>query len=130
MKEVEQYGQGYPRLAAFLLLAKEFTVVKRFDYLHMRSILELQDELAELQDQLHKCDDTEPIRLNLSSRRHDSNLERRRIMKQIHSKLSTYGQLFSLFSICNSSLYQYLTTLLLSFCAPPSPRSLILLPIS
>src|SRR4051794_16123798 len=98
MKEVEQYGQGYPRLAAFLLLAKEFTVVKRFDYLHMRSILELQDELAELQDQLHKCDDTEPIRLNLSSRRHDSNLERRRIMKQIHSKLSTYGQLFSLFS--------------------------------
>lgn len=37
---LEDYPQGYPRLAAFLALDRDFTVFKRFDYLHIRSLLE------------------------------------------------------------------------------------------
>ena len=89
---LEDYPQGYPRLAAFLALDRDFTVFKRFDYLHMRSLLEQQDELAELQELLHRCDDVEPIPLGLSSRRQDENPERRGLLRQVTAKLQVYDQ--------------------------------------
>ena len=89
---LEDYPQGYPRLAAFLALDRDFTVFKRFDYLHMRSLLEQQDELAELQERLDRCDDAEPIRLGLSSRRQDGNPERRELLRQVTAKLQEYDK--------------------------------------
>ncbi|KAI1501493.1 hypothetical protein F5X99DRAFT_382698 [Biscogniauxia marginata] len=91
-EQLKQYRQGYPRLAAFLVLDDEFSIVKRFDYLHMRNILELQDELAGLESRLHDCDDAETITLNLSSRRQDSNRDRRKLMNEISGKLSAYDE--------------------------------------
>lgn len=92
MSVLEDYPQGYPRLAAFLALDRDFSVFKRFDYLHTRSLLEQQDELAELQERLNQCDDTEPIRLGLSSRRQDENQERRELLRQVTAKLQEYDR--------------------------------------
>lgn len=89
---LEDYPQGYPRLAAFLALDRDFTVFKRFDYLHMRSLLEQQDELAELQERLERCDEAEPVRLGLSSRRQDENAERRELLRQVKAKLQEYDR--------------------------------------
>ncbi|KAI1503802.1 hypothetical protein F5X99DRAFT_90301 [Biscogniauxia marginata] len=90
--KLEDYSQGYPRLAAFLLLAREFTVLRRFDYLHMRTLLDQQDQLTELEQSLHQCDDAETTRLYLSSRRQDSNQRRRELLDEIRLKLSSYDQ--------------------------------------
>ncbi|KAI9653540.1 MAG: hypothetical protein M1821_007048 [Bathelium mastoideum] len=89
--KVEQYRPGYPRLAAFLNVDGDFTVLKRFDNLHMRSLLEQQDGLQELEAKLDHCDDTESIQLHLSSHRQDSNQVRRDLMRDIAAKLKAYG---------------------------------------
>lgn len=86
-----EYRQGYPQLAAFSIASSNFTVLKRFDYLHMRSLLEKQDQLIELEERLHQCDDDETAQLNLSSRRQDSNQGRRALMEQIRRALGHYG---------------------------------------
>jgi hypothetical protein len=64
--------------------------LKRFDNLHIRILLEQQDRLAELEERLEKCDDEETIQLNLSSRRQDSNLERRQLIDDISLELAAY----------------------------------------
>ena len=89
---MEDYPQGYPRLAAFLALDRDFAVFKRFDYLHIRSLLEQQDELAELQERLERCDGAEVVGLGLSSRRQDGNTERRRLLREITGKLQEYDR--------------------------------------
>jgi hypothetical protein len=89
---LEDYKQGYPRLAAFLALDQNFTVLKRFDYLHMRSLLEQQDELAELQERLDRCDNSELVQLGLSSRRQDRNADRRELLRQVTAKLKAYDK--------------------------------------
>lgn len=65
---------------------------KRFDYLHMRNLLEQQDQLSELESRLNECDDNESIQLFLSSRRQDRNQERRALMEEIRQRLATYGE--------------------------------------
>lgn len=89
---LEDYQQGYPRLAAFLTLDQSFTVLKRFDYLHMRSLLEQQDELVELQERLLQCDSSERVQLGLSSRRQDRNADRRELLGQVTAKLRLYDR--------------------------------------
>jgi hypothetical protein len=88
---VEDYRQGYPRLAAFLTLDKNFSILKRFDYLHIRSLLDLQDQLSDLQDQLKVCEDFDRVQLGLSSRRQDGNRQRRDLLECIRSTLEVYG---------------------------------------
>ncbi|KAI1174285.1 hypothetical protein F4777DRAFT_580102 [Nemania sp. FL0916] len=90
--QLEEYRNGYPRLAAFLNLDDNFSILKRFDYLHMRSLLDLQDQLSELEDKLHDHDDAERVQLQLSSRRQDGNLERRELLSQIREKLEIYDK--------------------------------------
>ncbi|RBR26062.1 uncharacterized protein FIESC28_01090 [Fusarium coffeatum] len=90
--KLEDYRQGYPRLASFLTLDRNFSILKRYDFLHMRSLLDLQDQLSELQDQLKRCDELEPVQLGLSSRRQDSNNTRRDLLQRIRSTLEVYGE--------------------------------------
>lgn len=68
-----------------------FSMTKRFDTLHMRYILYLQDSLGELQQRLDACDDAEDIQLYLSSRRNDENETRRDLMKELGVQLRNYG---------------------------------------
>lgn len=80
---MESYPSGYASLAAFLCLDENFTLIKRFDYLHMRNVLYQQDQLAELELKLLLLDANEKISLNLCSRRQDSNEERKQLMQEI-----------------------------------------------
>ncbi|KAI1401875.1 hypothetical protein F4819DRAFT_305951 [Hypoxylon fuscum] len=87
---LEDYRQGYPRLAAFMNLERNFSILKRFDYLHMRSLLDLQDQLGELEDRLNELDDTERVQLRLSSRRQDDSKDRRELLQQIRVVIKQY----------------------------------------
>lgn len=88
---VEQYRIGYPRLAAFLNLDPGLTIIRRFDNLHLRVLLEQQAEVSELENRLNKCDDEETIQLHLSSCRKDGNQHRRYLIEEIKTKLREYG---------------------------------------
>ncbi|KAK0659741.1 hypothetical protein QBC41DRAFT_44690 [Cercophora samala] len=91
-QKLRHYREGYPRLAAFVKLDRNFGVWKRFDYLHVRNLLDLQDELVELEDQLHGLDTVEATQLNLCSRRQDSNQIRRSLLGQIRLKIEQYDK--------------------------------------
>jgi hypothetical protein len=58
----------------------------------MRSLLDLQDQLSELQDELKLCDDLELIQLGLRSRRQDGNNSRRDLLKRIRSTFELYDK--------------------------------------
>lgn len=103
---VEHYRQGYPRLAAFLNVDKDFTILKRFDNLHMRCLLEQQDQLFELETELNQCDDAENTQLYLSSRRQDLNQRRRELLEQVKEGLQAYGKGNG--HITGSSAYRFL----------------------
>lgn len=89
-RAIESYRRGYPRLAAFMTIDRRFTIAKRFDTLHMRNILYLQDGIAEIENRLDSLDEMEPSQTYLSSRRHDGNPERRKLMKELNQQLEIY----------------------------------------
>ncbi|KAK0701330.1 hypothetical protein B0H67DRAFT_595851 [Lasiosphaeris hirsuta] len=89
---LEEYREGYPRLAAFLKLDRSFSVWKRFDYLHVRNLLSLQDELVELEERLNLLDNIEVVQLNLSSRRQDANQDRADLLAEIRLKIEQYDK--------------------------------------
>jgi hypothetical protein len=88
---VEDYRRGYPRLAAFMSIDGKFAVMKRFNVLHMRNLLYLQDILSETEERLNACDDTENVDMYLSSRRKDGNATRQLLLKGLDEKLKAYG---------------------------------------
>lgn len=88
---MESYPHGYPRLAAFLGLDRNFTIVKRFDDLHIRALLDYQDRLCELEHCLEACDNLEDVSLNLSSRRQDGNSRRKELIEEVKKQLGLYG---------------------------------------
>ncbi len=69
----------------------KFAMLKRFDVLHLRYLLYLQNRLAVLQNRLDACDDAEKIQLNLSSIRDDNSEERKLIMNELELQLVKYG---------------------------------------
>ena len=88
---VEEYQRGYSRLAAFMSLDANFSMVKRFDFLHMRHLLYLQDSLIYQQERLDTCDDADDIQLHHSSRRQDDNETRKALMQELEVLLNKYG---------------------------------------
>jgi hypothetical protein len=61
----------------------------------MRVLVERQDRLAELEELLERCDEDETIQLNLSSRRQDTNQQRRQLIQDIESELEAYCRIVS-----------------------------------
>ncbi|KAF2735736.1 hypothetical protein EJ04DRAFT_542850 [Polyplosphaeria fusca] len=90
--KLEDYRRGYPRLAAFLSIDPAFTLVRRFDNLHLRILLEQQAQISELELQLNEIDDTEEVQLNLSSCKKDTNLTRRNLIEEVRVKLEEYDK--------------------------------------
>jgi hypothetical protein len=75
---------------------KVFCIFRRFDTLSVRTLLYLQDELAELEERLNAIDEADvrygrnPGLVSLHSRRHDTNDERKNIMRIIDEKVYAY----------------------------------------
>ncbi len=96
---VNQYPAGYGKIAAVEDLDPEFSIYRKFGYLHNYALLYLQDDLAEIQNDLERLDrwefrDGSPKRL--VSRRLDNaseNPARKELMEKLHSKLAQYGKL-------------------------------------
>lgn len=65
--------------------------MKRFNVLHTRNLLYLQDILSEAEERLNACDDTENVDMHLSSRRKDGNATRQLLLKGLDEKLKAYG---------------------------------------
>ncbi|USP80435.1 uncharacterized protein yc1106_07709 [Curvularia clavata] len=96
-EKVEDRRNGYPRLAAFINSDLDFVVFRRFGHLHVRYLLFLQDEIAEMEQKLHTLDMIEPCSFNLNTRRHDGNQERCRILKTLGEKLFDYDKLLEMY---------------------------------
>jgi len=93
---VEHYRLGYPRVAAFLNLDPGFAMIRRFDNLHLRVLLEQQAHLSGLERDLDKCDDEETVQLHLSSCKQDKNSRRRQLVEDIATALRNYDKQVSL----------------------------------
>lgn len=96
---VNDFPQGYGKVAAIEDLGLDFLIYRKFGWLHNYALLHLQDELAELQDDLETLDkwdfsDGNPTLLvsrRLDYERHES--IRKEIMAKLHDKLAQYGKL-------------------------------------
>ncbi|KAH8631284.1 hypothetical protein IG631_12967 [Alternaria alternata] len=67
-------------------------MVRRFETLHLRVLLEKQAELSELENDLNRVDDEERVQQHLSSCRKDKSQQRRGLVREIKSKLRDYDQ--------------------------------------
>ena len=93
---MEDHPEGYPRLASYVNSDPNFTIYRRFGYLHNRVLLYRQDELCVLQERLEKLDDEDQEKepKNLKSRERDekyNSTARRDLIFEIDAKLNVYG---------------------------------------
>ncbi|CZR64715.1 uncharacterized protein PAC_14614 [Phialocephala subalpina] len=78
-----------------------FRIFRRFDFLTVRTLLYLQDELCELEDRLNALDDSDlqsgnhAHTVSLHSRRHDQNQQQKALPAEIQVKLKTYHGAFN-----------------------------------
>ena len=95
---VNEYPAGYCKIAAVEDLDPNFSIYRKFGFLHHYALLLLQDELAELQDDLERFDRWEfsdGDAKNLISRRKDyavGDSRRKQLITKLHSKLAQYGR--------------------------------------
>lgn len=99
---MEEYPEGYPRLAAFQSSQPSFSIYRSFDYLHSRVILNLQAELRNLEQELEILDDEDSTaedlqqQTRLKSRGIDllqANSERETLLSKISDKLLRYDEI-------------------------------------
>ncbi|KAK4231616.1 hypothetical protein QBC38DRAFT_226349 [Podospora fimiseda] len=95
---MESYREGYPRLAAFLNSEKEFTAFRHFGQVHVRLLLEKQDEIAQLEERLDQLDKNETNDFALRTRReHPRSDERRALFAELEAKVVSYDTLLDLY---------------------------------
>ena len=91
---MDEFPQGYGKVAAFQECDPNFLVYRKFSWLHGRVLLHHQDELAELEDKLEHMDKHENDSKKLVSRRRDdavSDSRRKALLMDIEKKLAVYG---------------------------------------
>jgi hypothetical protein len=106
IRALEDCPEGYPRLASFLASEPNFSVYRGFSYLHSRVLLELQAEIAALEQELDELDaiDNDPEgdqKRRLKSRIFDSKKprpddgyrSRQEIFAELRVKLVEYDEL-------------------------------------
>ena len=92
---MDQYPEGYGKLAAFIDCDPNFRIYRKFGWLHNRVLLHIQDELQELEEELEDIDAWEAKSgdmVKLASRREDTNAERLELIGTIKEKLDEYGK--------------------------------------
>ena len=92
---MDDYAEGYGKLAAFIDCDPNFRIYRKFGWLHSRVLLYIQDELRELEEELEDIDAWEAKSgndLKLRCRRADDNTERLELIAKIKEKLDEYGK--------------------------------------
>lgn len=104
---VEDCPEGYPRLAAFLDSADEFTVYRRFGWLQSRLLLRKQGELHSLEAKLGEIDqdilEQRPVWLQKVNLPQQEPLivEQQNLLTKIETKWCEYGTSYlSLADVC------------------------------
>ena len=97
---VADYPPGYGKVAAIEDMDGDFSIYRKYGWLHHYALLYLQDELAVLQEELETFDKWEAERgdpIKLVSRRSDyayrGSSRRKKIVTALHEKLAQYGRL-------------------------------------
>ena len=93
-RPVDQYPEGYGKLAAFIDCDPNFRIYRKFGWLHNRVLLHIQDELQKLEQELEGVDNWEAKSgdmVKLASRRADKNTARSELIAAIKEKLDEYG---------------------------------------
>ncbi|KAK0509130.1 hypothetical protein JMJ35_008501 [Cladonia borealis] len=97
IKSVDDYPEGYGKLAAFIDCDPNFRIYRKFGWLHNRVLLHIQDELQELEEELEMIDAWEAKsgdNVKLASRREDTTTERLELIATIKQKLDEYDKYF------------------------------------
>jgi hypothetical protein len=103
---VDEYPNGFSRLAAFVNSDDDMAMVRSFGYLHTRALLQLQVEITELEKALYaldKKDETNPaMNYRRISTKHKENADNEHtvLMSEIKAKLKEYGEHSVLSSTC------------------------------
>ena len=98
IRAVDEYPKGYGKAAAFETCDPNFLIYRKFEWLHARVLLHIQDELQELEEKLESYDKWQFSKgkyRNLSSRRKDDDEirpQRKKILEKIKAKLAEYGE--------------------------------------
>ena len=88
---VESFQSGYPQVAALLGAREQFRIFRRFATVRMRLILYKQDQITQLEAELHAIDNKEKKLIFLGARRKDQNQERAAKLQQLDTALIEYG---------------------------------------
>ncbi|KAJ5378675.1 hypothetical protein N7509_011794 [Penicillium cosmopolitanum] len=88
---IKGYPKGYPELAAFMESDPGFGILRRFNHLHLRNLLYMQEELTSMDRRLYEIDASETDELNNMTRPGDENVDRKVLMTEIRVKLREYG---------------------------------------
>lgn len=100
MFEVEKCPTGYPSLAAFLDSDENFTIFRRFGFLHTRLLLQKQDELRIMEGELEREDENDRRnnpellqcrRDDAAYSRDDGRETRTELLNRIKTTLMDYG---------------------------------------
>lgn len=96
---VDSYPQGYARMAACNNCHPNFSIYRKYGWLHKFFLLHLQAELARLEDELREIDKWQAARAQFEERRGlwcevMSNSRRKTVLAEIKTKLAIYNDLF------------------------------------
>ena len=105
VKSVRKYV-GYKEFAKFVSSSDDFFAVRRFDRVHCRLLLRLQDQISELEEQLDlldsKLSDRECEDVDNGTVRSDRK-EREDILNSLYAAVGKYGRFSPFIRFCGAS---------------------------
>ena len=92
----EPGSKGYPALSAWVASDDDFFVIRRFDRLNARVILRMQDRISFLEERLEEIDQKcRKMKTGVGDNgtlRHDTEIERRKILGELEERLEKYSK--------------------------------------
>lgn len=104
---VNEFDDGYPKLAIFQNSSENFSIYRRFGYLQSRILLDKQDQLRVLEKKLDEFDHANELNGTTRALTANEICPRNALLAEIELAFNSYGTI---------------TRLPRAFCAPPDPR--------
>lgn len=97
-EKIDEYPDGFSRLAAFVNSDNDFAMIRSFSYCHTRLLLQLQVEVTELEKALFTLDKKDEANPAMKYRRvstkhkENSDTEHTKLMSELKTKLKEYDE--------------------------------------